>query len=197
MNSKTFDTTSCQEASDAHGSAKEKLNNEGRHPLGRNFPNVDQYTQINTRSIVVERLKKIFQLNRNQSFYHVVCGEHGTGKTTLTRIASREVGQDKDKGIQGGMGVIYYLRNIFVYGTAYEEILGDNVDRRPKWRRDLEAFKNAGTFFDTLQDDAKMSADHREYIAVFVSSVPRRMESRSAWSHAKQPVIEIGDLSNE
>ncbi|UZO18307.1 uncharacterized protein OCT59_009623 [Rhizophagus irregularis] len=32
------------------------------------------------RPLVVERLKKIFQPNRNQSFYHVVCGEHGTGK---------------------------------------------------------------------------------------------------------------------
>ncbi|CAG8731280.1 8040_t:CDS:2 [Dentiscutata erythropus] len=53
---------------------------------------------------------------------------------------------------------------------------------------------------DTLQDDAKMNADHRKYIAVFVSSegsVPRRMESRSAWSRAKKPVMEIGDLNEK
>ena len=44
------------------------------------------------RLLVVDRLKEIFQPYRNQSFYHVVCGEHGTGKTTLTKIASNEVG---------------------------------------------------------------------------------------------------------
>ncbi|PKY51000.1 hypothetical protein RhiirA4_531788 [Rhizophagus irregularis] len=156
------------------------------------------------RLLVVERLKKIFQPNRNQSFYHVVCGGHGTGKTTLTRIASREVGQDKDKA---------------------QLILGDNgeVYRRPKWRRALEVFKNAGTVtkqstinfqssfmnnisglinanpkvLDTLQDDAKMSADHREYIAVFVSSEESVSRNGVACSRAKNPVIEIGDLSNE
>ena len=60
-----------------------------------------------SRPLVIDRLKKILQPNRNQSYYHVVCGEHGTGKTTLIRSASREVGQDEDKGIQGGIGVIY------------------------------------------------------------------------------------------
>ncbi|PKY54471.1 hypothetical protein RhiirA4_59136 [Rhizophagus irregularis] len=53
---------------------------------------------------------------------------------------------------------------------------------------------------DILQDDAKHSADDRKYIAVFVcskGSVPQRMESRSAWSRAKTPVMEIGDLSKE
>ena len=45
------------------------------------------------RPLIVDHLKKIFQPCRNQSFYHVICGEHGTGKTTLTRIASNEVGQ--------------------------------------------------------------------------------------------------------
>ncbi|RHZ52784.1 hypothetical protein Glove_457g44 [Diversispora epigaea] len=53
---------------------------------------------------------------------------------------------------------------------------------------------------DILQDDAKKNADKCKYIAVFVSSegaVPRRMEKRSAWSRAKQPPIEIGDLSKE
>ena len=44
------------------------------------------------RPEIVERLKRIFQPYEDQSFYYMVCGEHGTGKTTLTRIASREVG---------------------------------------------------------------------------------------------------------
>src|SRR5207244_303343 len=66
----------------------------------------------------VDRLKKIFQPYRNQSFYHVVCGEHGTGKTTLTRIASSEVGQ----------GIIYVeiptlIKNIDDFGIAFGKSL--------------------------------------------------------------------------
>ncbi|CAG8655736.1 10138_t:CDS:2, partial [Ambispora leptoticha] len=204
------------------------------------------------RPVIMERLKKILQPDEDQSYYHVVCGEHGTGKTTLTRIASRKVGEDKDKGIQGGMGVIYVeipadAEDIEDFGIAFgkslnlafeerisftgqfmNKILGhtNSKDERPKWKRALEAFKRASAVYeakhnkppvivydnvaklvnvnpkvlDTLQDDAKMNADHRKYIAVFVSSegsVPRRMESRSAWSRADKPVIEIGDLSEE
>ena len=48
--------------------------------------------ELVSRPLVVDRLKKIFQPNRDQSFYHIVCGEIGTGKTTLTKIASNEVG---------------------------------------------------------------------------------------------------------
>jgi hypothetical protein len=47
------------------------------------------------RSEVVERLKKIFLPGKDHSNYHVVCGEHGTGKTTLTIKAAREV----EKGV--------------------------------------------------------------------------------------------------
>jgi hypothetical protein len=78
-------------------------------------------------------------------------------------------------------------------------------DERPKWQRALEAFESAGAVYkakhnklpvivydnitqlvnmnpkmlDILQGGANMGADHREYIAVFVSSegnVSRRME---------------------
>ncbi|PKC07525.1 hypothetical protein RhiirA5_500610 [Rhizophagus irregularis] len=139
----------------------------------------------------------------------------------LTRIASREVGQDKDKDkdvahFGKAFGKSLNLEHIPFTAQLMKKVLGDNVDRRPNWRRALEAFKNAGTVYktkhnklpvivydnisglintnpkvlDTLQDDAKMDADYREYIAVFVST-------RSAWSRAKHPVIEIGDLSNE
>ncbi|CAG8667676.1 13317_t:CDS:2, partial [Acaulospora morrowiae] len=190
--------------------------------------------ELVSRPLVVDRLKKIFQPHRNQSFYHMVCGEHGTGKTTLTRIASREVGQ----------GVIYVdiPADIEDFGKAFgralnfafeehiswtRKVLGDTNMRfeDPKWKRAMEAFKRASAVYkkkhnkppvivydnvsrlvhknpkilDILQDDAKKNADDRKYIAVFVSSegsVPRRMETRSAWSRAK-PVVEIGDLSKE
>lgn len=59
------------------------------------------------RPVAIEQLKKILLPHKEQSFYYLVCGEHGTGKTILTKIASNEVGEDKKKGIQGGCGVIY------------------------------------------------------------------------------------------
>ena len=45
-----------------------------------------------SRPLVVERLKQILQPDRDQSYYYLICGEHGTGKTTLARIASSELG---------------------------------------------------------------------------------------------------------
>jgi len=45
------------------------------------------------RPEVTEHLKKIFQPVQNHSYYHVVCGEHGTGKTTLTTKVAREIGK--------------------------------------------------------------------------------------------------------
>lgn len=77
------------------------------------------------RPLVVDHLKEIFQPNRNQSYYHVVCGEHRTGKTTLTRIASREVGQ----------GVIYVEalsdpkdKDIELFGKVLGESLNFNFE---------------------------------------------------------------------
>ncbi|RHZ49950.1 hypothetical protein Glove_508g88 [Diversispora epigaea] len=39
------------------------------------------------RTLIVEHLKSIFQPDSNQSFYHVICGEYGSGKTTLVKLA--------------------------------------------------------------------------------------------------------------
>ncbi|RHZ77682.1 hypothetical protein Glove_174g105 [Diversispora epigaea] len=43
------------------------------------------------RNEIVERLKRILQPDENQSYYYLICGEHGTGKTTLFRTASSNV----------------------------------------------------------------------------------------------------------
>ncbi|CAG8662707.1 783_t:CDS:2, partial [Ambispora leptoticha] len=109
-------------------------------------------------------------------------------------------------------------------GKIFGEI--NDKPKVSKWERAIKAFKRAGAVYkakhnkppvivydnvsrlahknpeilDILQDDAKDNADDRKYIAVFVSSegsVPRRMESRSAWSRADKPVMEIGDLSEK
>jgi len=202
-------------------------------------PEIDVLDELVPRPLVVERLKKILQPHKNQSFYHVVCGEHGTGKTTLTRIASREVGQGviyvdppsdvEDFGKAFGKALNFvFEEQISFTKQLMRKILGDtnNKFEDPKWKRALEAFKRASEVYkakhgkppvivydnvsllanknpeilDILQDDAKYNADDRKYIAVFVSSegrVPQRMQSRSAWSRAHKPVMEIGDLSEK
>ncbi|RHZ56129.1 hypothetical protein Glove_406g99 [Diversispora epigaea] len=43
------------------------------------------------RTEIVKRLKRILQPDENQSHYHLICGEHGTGKTTLIKIASSNI----------------------------------------------------------------------------------------------------------
>jgi Holliday junction resolvasome RuvABC ATP-dependent DNA helicase subunit len=45
------------------------------------------------RPLVEEGLKQIFQPSKNHSCYHVICGEHGTGKTMLARLITRKFGQ--------------------------------------------------------------------------------------------------------
>ncbi|POG60648.1 hypothetical protein GLOIN_2v1711197 [Rhizophagus irregularis DAOM 181602=DAOM 197198] len=77
------------------------------------------------RSLAVDRLKKILQPNRNHSCYHVVCGEHETGKTTLIRSASREVGQ----------GIIYVeipadAEDIEDFGMAFGKSLNFAFEER-------------------------------------------------------------------
>ncbi|PKK71903.1 hypothetical protein RhiirC2_743663, partial [Rhizophagus irregularis] len=131
--------------------------------------------------------------------------------------------KDKDVAHFGkAFGKSLNLEHIPFTAQLMKKVLGDNVDRRPNWRRALEAFKNAGTVYktkhnklpvivydnisglintnpkvlDTLQDDAKMGADYREYIAYYLLIIILIL-ARSAWSRAKHPVIEIGDLSNE
>ncbi|PKC01449.1 hypothetical protein RhiirA5_417789 [Rhizophagus irregularis] len=77
-----------------------------------------------------------------------------------------------------------FEENIFFSAQLVKKIFNKGSED-PKWIRALEAFKRASA------DDAKKSADGRNYSTVFVCS-----EARSAWSRAKA-VIEIGDLSEE
>ncbi|CAG8651392.1 6276_t:CDS:2, partial [Ambispora gerdemannii] len=197
------------------------------------------------RDQISKDLVKVFQPDKRHSYYHVVCGEHGTGKTTLTQMEAKNVGK----------GVIYVdipsnfnylgqsfgnaINMLFFEDTSITAFLvrkflssamgltgGESAISFYQWGRAMEIFRRASEVYkekhgkppviiydnvsqlipenskilDMLQDMAKRSADYRTYIAVFVSSegsVPRRMELRSAWSRAKKPVIEIGDLNKE
>ncbi|RIA89090.1 hypothetical protein C1645_738900 [Glomus cerebriforme] len=152
------------------------------------------------RPVIVEHLKRILWPSKDQSFYHVVCGEHGTGKTTLTWIASREVGQVKDKNnkvIQdGGMDKLTYPKWIRAM-DAFKR--GAEVYRKKHGKPPVIIYDNISQLIhknpeilDILQDDAKNNADERNYIAVFISNegrLPGRMEYK--------PVMEIGDFSEK
>ncbi|CAB4468282.1 unnamed protein product [Rhizophagus irregularis] len=105
---------------------------------------------------IVEHFKRIFKPYKNQSLYHVICGERGTGKTTLIKAALKEDGQ----------GVIYIniptnlnkldetfnkaLKNfkILPSGSLLKQIaqkilyFKTNSKTVIKWEDNLEAFKN-------------------------------------------------------
>ncbi|GBC52973.2 uncharacterized protein OCT59_028492 [Rhizophagus irregularis] len=143
-------------------------------------------------------LKGILQPNEDQSFYHVVSGEHGTGKTILIKIASNEVGQD-DKGTQGGMGV---PANIEKFAEEFAKAIDFSFEKCVSFTALLKRNIVGHTVLDILQKDDKDNADKRNYIAVFVSSegkVPKKMQSQSSWSRAKQwwkSVILINKIFN-
>ncbi|CAB5378230.1 unnamed protein product [Rhizophagus irregularis] len=189
-----------------------------------------------SRPLVIERFKKILQPDKDHSYYHLVCGEYGIGKTTLVRIASNEVEcgvlyvdipanlSELDKAF--GKAINFAYERISVTRQWLRKINSDDTPKLSECAKALQIFRHASEMYkakydkpivivydnvshlvhknpeilDILQDDAKHNADDRKYIAVFVcseGSVPQRMESRSAWSRAKTPVMEIGDLSEE
>ncbi|CAB5217624.1 unnamed protein product [Rhizophagus irregularis] len=158
------------------------------------------------RPLLIKRFKEILQPDKDQSFYHVICGEKGTGKTTLATVASREVGQ----------GVIYVD-----VPENFEFFEKENMNL-PKWMRAKRAFedvaqsykvnhnkpsviifdnvdrlKNHPEIIDSLQDSAMKNAKQNKYITVFISTkgpVLERMESRGTSSQVLEK-LEIGDLS--
>ncbi|RIA91479.1 P-loop containing nucleoside triphosphate hydrolase protein [Glomus cerebriforme] len=199
--------------------------------------------QFVSRPQISKVLKKILQPNEDQSYYHIICGEHGTGKTTLIRMEATNIGKGviyvdipsdfKNLGKAFGKAInLLFFEDISITALLIRKFLSemDMINEIAiflyQWRRVMKIFRHASKVYqkryhklpviiydnisqivkenskvlDILQDDAKDNADDREYIAVFISSeesVLQRMESRSAWSRADQPVIEISDLSKK
>ncbi|CAG8731673.1 7501_t:CDS:2, partial [Funneliformis caledonium] len=137
----------------------------------------------------VKRLKKILQPYEDQSSYHVIWQG-----VIYVDVSANFNELDKPEISEWERAMRAFKRASAVYRAKYKKpsvIIYDNVSRL--------VHKNP-EILDILQDDAKDNADDQKYIAVFVSSegsVPRRMESRSSWLHAKKPVMEISDLDKE
>ncbi|RHZ45681.1 hypothetical protein Glove_661g6 [Diversispora epigaea] len=200
--------------------------------------------QFVSRPQISETLKKVFQSEEDHSYYHVICGERGTGKTTLTRMEAKNVGkgviyvdvpsdfENLGKAFGKAINLSFFEDTSIIsllvrkfFSSAMGVTGGESAISSYQWRRVIEIFRHASEMYkekhgkppviiydnvsrlvhknseilDILQDEAKDNADERTYIAVFVSSegsVPRRMQLRSAWSRAEDP-IEIGDLTEE
>ncbi|CAG8583451.1 4482_t:CDS:2 [Acaulospora morrowiae] len=157
-------------------------------------------------------------MDKDHSYYHVVYDEHRTGKTMLIIKVARE--------IRKGIIYVDTPVNIEEFDNSFGKALNLIFDEdailtlqlKRKFFGDTKAFKHAAEVYkskhskplvivydninkminenpkilDILQDDTKKNADSRKYVTMFVSN-----KIRSAWSHAKQLVIEIGDLSKE
>ncbi|CAI2187361.1 15472_t:CDS:2, partial [Funneliformis geosporum] len=87
------------------------------------------------RPIILNHLKAIFQPDKNQSRYYTVCGEHRTGKTTLIRLALREVGH----------GVVY-VDVVNDFGEAFDEYWAILIVRA------LKAFKRTAKAYNVKYD---------------------------------------------
>ncbi|CAG8536104.1 22257_t:CDS:10 [Rhizophagus irregularis] len=122
-----------------------------------------------SRPEIIERLKKILQPHKDQPYYHVISGEHGTGKTTL--IASKEVGLYID--VPSNLNELGQLMQKFKPNDSESKI--------SKWEIAVRFLNHASVVYkakhnclvhtnlkilDILQDDVKHNADDRKYTTV-------------------------------
>ncbi|CAI2177568.1 3892_t:CDS:10, partial [Funneliformis geosporum] len=116
------------------------------------------------RPIIVNHLKAIFQPAKHHSRYYTVYGEHGTGKTTLIRLASREVGHGvvyvdvphvvNNFGKAFGEAINFAFEEDVSYNKQLRRKLGntDNESDDPKWVRALIAFQRAAEAYKVKYD---------------------------------------------
>ncbi|RHZ73173.1 hypothetical protein Glove_232g157 [Diversispora epigaea] len=114
-----------------------------------------------SRPEITKRLTEIYKADNSHSSYHLICGERGTGKTTITKKAANEVGQ----------GVIYidFPANFEKFGDAFGKALnftfgedasfvmklknrmfGIKIDEQQsysKWMRAMDAFIQAAKVY--------------------------------------------------
>ncbi|CAG8683023.1 4102_t:CDS:2, partial [Racocetra fulgida] len=160
--------------------------------------------QLIYREGVIKKLRRVLEPISDHSSYHVVVGNHGTGKTTVVRQCARDVGK----------GVIYvdvppildnFIDNLAnAIGYSFEEyvsftdlfkrkILGKSESAR-KYKANngkppvlilnniSQLSQKNVNLLEDLQDFAKLHADQSK---------------RSSWSRAEKNLIVIEDLTSE
>uniref|UniRef100_U9UFP3 ATPase AAA-type core domain-containing protein n=2 Tax=Rhizophagus irregularis TaxID=588596 RepID=U9UFP3_RHIID len=110
-----------------------------------------------SRPQVIERFKKILQPHKNHSYYHLICGEHGTGKTTLARIASSEVGcgviyVDIPADLSGldeafGKAINFASEKISITGQWLRKIKSDDTPKLSECAKALKTFRHASEVY--------------------------------------------------
>ncbi|PKY29590.1 hypothetical protein RhiirB3_446278 [Rhizophagus irregularis] len=142
----------------------------GRNNDSRLIKNVKEGTrpEINVsadelfpRPIIVSHLKAIFQPAKNQSRYYTVCGEPGTGKTTLIKLALKEVGRGvvyvdvppfvNDFGETFGEAINFAFEEDVSLNNQLRRKLSDESDE-PKWVRALITFQLAAKAYNVKYD---------------------------------------------
>ncbi|GBC08934.1 hypothetical protein RclHR1_00850015 [Rhizophagus clarus] len=152
----------------------------------------------------------MLQPPNDYSSYHIICREFGTGKSSLIKKVSKEIGS----------GIIYvdvppYIKD---FGKAFGRALNFRFEENITFSKQLirkigcaETQQTSSCNFDNanrlthmnkeilevLQDDAKDSADSHSYIVVFVISDLLFNLARSSWSQAKLPPMEIGEITKD
>ncbi|RHZ85192.1 hypothetical protein Glove_70g60 [Diversispora epigaea] len=114
------------------------------------------------RPEIIKLLERIFQPSKNHSYYHVVCGEHGTGKTTLTREVANKVGQGviyvdippnfNKLGDEFGKALNFSFEEDFsitlkLKKKVFGETKSETVQSYSKWERAMDAFMRASEVY--------------------------------------------------
>ncbi|RHZ48448.1 hypothetical protein Glove_551g12 [Diversispora epigaea] len=113
--------------------------------------------------------------NKNQSFYYLVC-EHGTGKTTLAKIASREAGKGviyinipadtgdtghkksdalEDFGVAFGEALNFTFEERIAFSKQFmKKMLGDVNEKsnQEKWKRAFDTFRRISAIYKAKHD---------------------------------------------
>ncbi|PKK60739.1 hypothetical protein RhiirC2_792882 [Rhizophagus irregularis] len=168
------------------------------------------------RTLLIKRFKEILQPDKDQSFYHVICGEKGTGKTTLATAASREVGQ----------GVIYVdvPENLEFFGESFgkainftfkekislltrlkRKFLSETQEKEnmnlPKWMRAKRAFEDVAQSYKVnhnkpsviIFDNVDRLKNHPEIIDSLQDSAMKKAKQNkyiTVFISTKGPVLE-------
>ncbi|CAG8796315.1 12822_t:CDS:2, partial [Dentiscutata erythropus] len=162
-------------------------------------PDVKQ-KQLIYCEVVIKELRRILEPISDHSSYHVVVGNHGTGKTTVIRQCARDVGKEViyvdvppvlNRFISNLANAIGYsfMEYVFFIETFKRKILGNSESGFfVSWMPSREELENTSkppvlildninklgqenaNMLKNLQDIAKLYADQSSCIIVFISS---------------------------
>ncbi|RHZ80759.1 hypothetical protein Glove_132g108 [Diversispora epigaea] len=124
-----------------------------------------------SRPEITKRLTEIYKADKGHSSYHLICGENGTGKTTITKKAANEVGQ----------GVIYidFPANFEKLGDAFGKALNFTFEEDASFVMKLKS-----EMFGVKTDEQQSHSKWMRAVNAFIRAAKVYKEK-----HGKPPVI--------